>query len=164
MKKLVSVALAAAALAAPAAIASARGNDRAKGPRTVEYEFRGVVASDASTVAVDVMNVRGLSKHARRSLAGASTVTITLDANTRFRGPHGLSGVQVKLSAGDRVTIVVRAVRGLAAADLPAAKVVFDRGQVSGGATLPIPDPVVTPPAPGPAPPPVVPPPPPLFL
>ena len=153
MKKLVSVALAAAALAVPA-IASARGNDnRAKGPRVVEYEFRGVVAADASNVAIDVMDVRGLSKHARRSLAGASTVTIKLDANTRFRGRHGLRGSQVKLSAGDRVRIVVRAVKGLAAADLPAAMVVFDRGPVSGAATVPTPDPVVTPPPPGPVPP-----------
>jgi hypothetical protein len=149
MRKLVISALAAVTLAAPAAIASARGNDhRTKGPRTVEYEFRGVVTADASNVAVDLRKVRGLSKHARRSLAGASTITIKLDANTRFKGRRGPNGTQVKLSAGDRVRVVIRAVKGLAAADLPAAMLVFDRGPAPGTATVPAPDPVVTPPAP----------------
>lgn len=145
MRKLVIAALAAVTLAAPAAIASARGNDhRAKGPRTVEYQFRGVVTADASNVAVDLTDVRGRSKHARRALAGASTITIKLDANTRFKGRRGLNGTQVKLSAGDRVRVVIRAVKGLAAADLPAALLVFDRGPAPGTATVP----VVTPPAP----------------
>ena len=145
MRKLVIAALAAVTLAAPAAIASARGNDhRAKGPRTVEYEFRGVVTADASTVAVDLTDVRGRSKHARRALAGASTITIKLDANTRFKGRRGLNGTQVKLSAGDRVRVVIRAVKGLVAADLPAATLVSDRGPAPGTAIVP----VVPPPAP----------------
>ena len=157
MRKLVIAALAAVTLAAPAAIASARGNDhRAKGPRTVKYEFRGVVTADASNVAVDLGDVRGRSKHAGRALAGASTITIKLDANTRFKGRRGLNGTQVKLSAGDRVRVVIRAPEGLAAADLPAAMLVFDRGPAPGTATVPL----VTPPAP----PVVVPDPPVLFL
>jgi hypothetical protein len=73
--------------------------------------------------------------------------------------------MRVKLTAGDRVRIVIRAAKGLAAADLPAAKVVFDLGQVPGAATPPVPDPVVAPPAPEPVPQVVVPdPPPPLIL
>ena len=71
-----------------------------------------------------------------------------MDANTRFKGRHGLDGTQVKLSAGDRVRVVIRAAKGLAAADLSAAKLVFDRGPAPGTVTVPVPDPVVTPPAP----------------
>ncbi len=149
MKKLVSVALAAAALAAPAAIASARGNEhRAQGPRMVEYVVQGVVAANASNVAVDLADARGLSKPARRALAGASTVSIKLDANTRFRGRHGLKGVAVKLMAGDRVRILIRAPRGLAAAALPAALVVINRGPAPGAETMPTPAPPVEAPAP----------------
>jgi hypothetical protein len=153
MKKLVSVALGAAALAAPA-IASARGNDhQAKGPRMVEYVFSGVVAADSSDIAVDLINVRGLSRNARQALGGATSVTIKLDTNTRYvtRGHHAMQivlppppvidpvvtppalvpvppVVASKLAVGHRVRIIIRAPRGLAAADLPAASVVFDRG------------------------------------
>lgn len=174
MKKLVSVALAAAALAAPAAIASAQGNDhRAKGPRTVEYVFGGVVADDSSEIAVDLNDVRGLSRDARRSLAGASSVTIKLAATTRFVRRTGLHTMQIvltapvsvsKLKVGDRVRVLIRAPRGLAAANLPAAQVVVVRGPAPGAAVTPTTDPVVTPPAPEPAPPVVAPLPDPILL
>ena len=47
-----------------------------------------------------------------------------------------------KLKAGDRIRILIRAPRGLAAADLPAAIQVFDRGPAPGTVIVP-----VTPPA-----------------
>jgi hypothetical protein len=148
MKKLVSVALAAAALAVPA-LATASGNGhRDKAPRTVEYVFAGVVSADASAVSMDLKDARGINKHARRSLAGASTVTIKLDAATRLKGRHGLKGAAVTLKAGDRVRVVIRAAKGVAAADLPAAKVVFDRGPAGTIEIKPVPAPEVTSPDP----------------
>lgn len=148
MNKLLSVAIAAAALAVPA-LAAAEGNGRQdRGPRTVEYVFAGVVSADASAISVDLHGARGINKFARRSLAGASTVTIKLDAATRFKGRHGLKGAAVTLKAGDRVRVMIRAAKGLAAAALPAAKVVYDRGPARGTQIMPIPVPEVTPPPP----------------
>ena len=143
MNKLASVLLATAALALPAAAAFGRGDGhRVETPRTVEYVFHGVVSADASNGAVDVKGVHGISKHARRALAGASMVTIKLDRTTRLTGKRGLKGTRVTLTVGDRVQIVIRARAGLFIAALPAAGVVHDRGPKPGSQAMPVPSPM----------------------
>lgn len=140
MNKLASVLLATAALTLPATTALGRGGGhRVETPRTVEYVFHGVVSADASSGAVTVKGVRGISKHARRALAGASKITIKLDRTTRITGKHGLKGTRVTLTAGDRVQIVIRARAGLAIPALPAADVVNDRGPKPGSQAMPAP-------------------------
>ena len=164
MKKILALALATGAIAAPVALSHGDEQRSSNRVRMVEYAFKGVIVnvvvnSPGTTLELD--HARGLGRFARWSLAGAPTpFTVKLDGATRIRGRHGARGADVTLSAGDRVEILMRAPRGTAAADLPPARFVFDRGPGRGVVTPPAPDPV-TPTLPPPADPPTQDPPPP---
>jgi hypothetical protein len=158
MRKMIILALAAAAVAAPAA---AMGHDGNRGhfgaPPVVSYEFVGTVTSNAGADSVEVGPVRGVNRHARRSLAGATSFTVKLGGLTSIRVRAAgatpwwefAKGTSADLRAGDRVRIEIRAPRGTAAADLPAAARVRDFTMH----TDPVPPP---PPPPAPPAPPVV--------
>ena len=159
MKKILALALVTGAIAAPVALSHGDEQRSSTRARMVEYGFKGVVVK-ATPTSIDIDHARGLGRFARWSLAGATTFTVKLDGTTRIRGRHGARGADVTLSAGDRVQILIRAPRGTAAADLPPARFVFDRGPGRGVVTPPAPDPV-TPTLPPPADPPTQDPPPP---
>ncbi len=111
-----------------------------RGPRAAHLVVRACVTADATAEGVE-LRVRGGNRHMRRALGGATTFTAALDADTRIRsaararggsgegaarGPR--AGTHRDLTMGDRVIVRFRAARGTAAADLPAATRVIDRG------------------------------------
>lgn len=136
-KKIISVALAVGAVAAPAAMAAKPATLPAKPTKpvpVVSYLFKGVVMTDATATGVEVSPVKGTNAFARRALAGATTMSLKLDATTKLRSrsvaPDGtksfLPETFADLKAGDVVYFHVRAKKGTALADLPAAKWVRD--------------------------------------
>lgn len=160
MKKLLAVALVAGAVAAP--LASAHGDaQRSAKARMVEYVFKGVVTNVASD-SVTIDNARGLSRFARLSLDGATTFTVKLDGATRVKAFRHWRFRPSTLAAGDRVEILIRAPKRVAAADLPAAKFIIDRGPGTAVTPPPPPDPAPATPPSDPAP--LPPPPPPVEI
>ena len=117
----------------------------------VEYVFKGVVVNaptgsvNIATTSVNIDHARGLTRFARRSLDGATAFSVKLDGNTRIWGRHDMRGSDVTFGVGDRLVILIRAPRGMAAADLPPARFVFDRGPGKGVVTPPAPAPVIPP-------------------
>ena len=101
-----------------------RGPDQGLGSR--HLDISGVVAADASGAAVQV-NVSRADPDAAAALAGATTVTVKIDASTRIekRGT-GSAGV-ADLKAGDRVRVAWEAAV-TPAAQLPAARRISDEG------------------------------------
>lgn len=127
-------ALAALAVGAPVALAH-RGHPDQSGPShrgpdqglvSAHLDISGVVAADAAGGAVQV-NVLRADPDAAAALAGATTVTVKIDASTRIdkRGA-GTAGV-ADLKAGDRVRVAWEAAV-TPAAQLPAARRISDEG------------------------------------
>lgn len=146
----VTTALALMLAATPAALAHGGGHGHgsahgkggggdARGAPPVAYVVQGCVTADAAEGAVPV-TVRAANRHARRALAGGTTLTVTVGDATRVErtGRHrAVAGSAADLRAGDRVTVWLRAPQGAAAADLPAASRVRDRGPGAGCAPPP---------------------------
>lgn len=158
------------------------------GPKSrTNYLLWGVVTADATETSVEVRATGG-NRHMRDALAGATSVQVGLGEHTRImvlpparkgaaraalrpasahgkRGPHGgsklrhrLAGTFEDLAPCDRVRVIWRAPRGLAAADLPEAHWIVDfgpkRGRKGAACQPPPPDEPETPPeAPEPEPP-----------
>lgn len=166
-----ALALSLAALAAPAALSAhpsgpaapgAPGSDKApvptaKGPKGVNHLLHACVTTDATADGV-ALKVIGGNRHMRDALAGASELTAPLDEGTFVRlvgtaRPAGAKGRAAgigtfdDLNSGDRVIVRFRAKRGTAAAALPAAWRVIDRGPTDGCAVPATPPPADTPPA-----------------
>jgi hypothetical protein len=176
MKKwMVSAALATVTAIAPVAVAHDKAGAPADGPkgpkvataeknkgkhlaesrakaRMVSYEFRGIVTADATAESVTVEFVHG-NKHIRRALGDAESFAVKIDAKTkiRIRGANPI-GSYVDLKQGDKVRVHIRAKRGTTLADLPAARVIMDRGVAIDwtppSEEPPVAEPPVTPPPP----------------
>lgn len=129
------------------------------GPKSrTNYLLWGVVAADATQTSLDV-RVTGGNRHMRDALAGATSVQVTLGERTKImvlpparkgamraalpaapsRGMHGgpklrlrLGGTFEDLAPCDRVRVIWRAPRGLAAAELPEAHWIVDLGPKRG--------------------------------
>lgn len=129
------------------------------GPKSrTNYLLWGVVAADATETSLEV-RVTGGNRHMRDALAGATSVQVKLGEHTRImvlppgrrgaaraalpaapaRGMHGgpklrhrLAGTFEDLAPCDRVRVIWRAPRGLAAADLPEAHWIVDFGPKRG--------------------------------
>lgn len=144
MKKILAVALVAGAVAAPLASAHGDANRSAK-VRMVDYVFRGVVTNVAAD-GVTLDNARGLSRFGRLSLDGATTFTVKLGDSTRIKAFRHWRFRPSTLEVGDRVEVLIRAPKRVAAADLPAARFIIDRGP----GRVVTPPPVVTPAPPAP--------------
>lgn len=135
--KILSVALAVGAVAAPAAMAAKPATAPAKPVKPakpmVSYLFKGVVMNAAAEM-VEVSPVKGTNVFARRALAGASGMTLKIATTTKLRSrvvaadgtKSFLPQSHADLQAGDVVFFHVRAPKGTAAADLPAAKWIRD--------------------------------------
>jgi hypothetical protein len=93
----------------------------------VAFVMRGTLSADA-TADTAALNVRGGNRHARRALAGATSISVKLDATTRIRKAGVGKTTFSDLKSGDRVLVMWKAPRGTAAADLPAARFVIDVG------------------------------------
>jgi len=114
---------------------------KAKGPKGTLHLTQACVVSDATATGVEVGPL-SVNRHMRDALAGAATLTASIDDATvvRLVGrarhlPEGSTpkraprvGSFADLAAGDRVTVRIRAPRGTAAADLPAALSIIDHG------------------------------------
>lgn len=164
MKKwMISTAMAALAVVAPAAMADQGTGKSDHGPKAgkmeqgqhghkggkakvVAYEFRGVVTADATAGSVVVEFVQG-NKHIRRALGDAEMITVKIGASTRVRvNATRTRGSFADLKAGDKVRVEIRAPRGTALANLPAARVIVDRGVAADWAPPVVEPPVVEPP------------------
>ncbi len=162
MKKwMISTAMAALAVVAPAAMADQGKSDngpkagkmeqgkhgqKAAKAKIVAYEFRGVVTADATAGSVTVQFVQG-NKHVRRALGDAKMITVKIGASTRVRvNATRIRGSFADLKAGDKVRVEIRAPRGTALANLPAARVIVDRGVAADWAPPIVDPPVVEPP------------------
>jgi len=128
--------------------------DKAKGPKGTHYLFNACVTADATETAVN-LSVLSANHHARKALAGATTFTATLDANTKIRlvgkarkAPEGSTekrlpriGTWDNLDTGDVVTVRYRVKRGTLVADLGPAWKVTDHGPFPKKCPVPVPDP-----------------------
>jgi hypothetical protein len=115
------------------------------------------VTADATETGVD-LKVLSANHPARKALAGATTFTATLNADTQIRlvgKARKVEGSKVKLpkvgtwdnlDAGDVVTVRYRVARGTAVADLGPAWKVTDRGPFPKKCPVPAPE-KTTPPA-----------------
>ncbi len=137
MRKLLAVGLVAGAVAAPAAFATGPGTHKPATPAkpVVSYLFKGTVLSHDTPEVVEVSPVKGTNVFARRALAGGSSMTLTLKLGTtkvfsRIVNPDGTKRFvrenPAEIKAGDVVFFHIRAAKGTALADLPAARWVRD--------------------------------------
>lgn len=149
MKKILALALVTGAIAAPVALSQGDEHRSSTRVRMVEYVFKGVVSS-TSDASVGIERAHALNRFAYRSLDGAKTFTVKLDGTTRIKNVYGRHYRDATLKVGDRVAILIRAPRGTAATELPAASFILDFGRARGFVAPPAPEPVVTPPAPTP--------------
>ena len=144
--KILSVALAVGAVAAPAAMAARPATAPAKPVKpakpakpVVSYLFKGVVLANASSDKVEVSPVKGTNVFARRALAGAASIgaasmTLKIATTTKLKSrvvaadgtKSFVPETHADLMAGDVVFFHIRAPKGTAAADLPAAKWIRD--------------------------------------
>lgn len=132
MRKLVALALTASLLAVPAALGEkGQGHEgdfgapkAAKIEKKVKmatFEFSGTVAALGDGT-ITVTPVRAHGKRSRVALGDAVTFTAKFDAATRITR-SGMGRVTIdQVMAGDRVKVEIRAPRGTALVDLPAAK------------------------------------------
>ena len=144
---LVAAATPAALLAHPSAKEPAKGHH---GPKGTLHLVNACVTADATETGVD-LKVLSANHHARKALAGATTFTATLGADTTIRlvgkarkvegGTTKLpkAGTWDSLDAGDVVTVRYRVKRGTALADLGPVWKVTDRGPFP--KKCPVPDP-----------------------
>lgn len=151
----------------PSAHKGKKGNKGHKGSkgdranRTTAYVIHACVTADATATGVDTRVLSG-NRAARRALAGATTLPVKIDADTRVRLVgraaraklqatrgndgrrgwarwwRGVSGTSADLKAGDRVSVTIKAPRGTAAAALPAARKIVDLGPGGRCATQPV--------------------------
>lgn len=160
----VTVAAAPVALAHPGAGPSHRGDAPAPakakhGPKGTLFLTHACVVADATATGVEVTTL-SVNRHMRDALAGAPTLAVTIDPGTtriRLVGrarhlPEGSTprrlpkiGGFASLTTGDRVTVHIRAPRGTAAADLPAAYRIVDHGPSKRCPTTPPPPPTEEP-------------------
>lgn len=127
--------------AAPAKDAVAKKAKGKKGPKGTLHLTQACVLTDATATGVEVGPL-SVNRHMRDALAGATTLTASIDDTTVVRlvgrARHLHEGGTPKrapkvgsfadLAAGDRVTVRIRAPRGTAAVDLPAAFSIVDHG------------------------------------
>ncbi len=125
----------------PAKDGATKSKDRSKGPKGTLHLTQACVVSAATATGVEVGPL-SVNRHMRDALAGARTLTAAIDDATvvRLVGrarhlPEGSTptrapkvGSFADLAVGDRVTVRIRAPRGTAAADLPAAFRIVDHG------------------------------------
>jgi hypothetical protein len=123
----------------------------AKGPKGSLHLFNACVTADATETGVD-LKVLSANHAARKSLAGATTFTATLNADTQIRlvgKARRIEGSKQKkprigtwddLDAGDVVTVRYRVARGTAVADLGPAWKVTDRGPFPKKCPVPAPE------------------------
>jgi hypothetical protein len=125
----------------------------AKGPKGTLHLFNACVTADATETGVD-LKVLSANHPARKALAGATTFTATLNADTQIRlvgkarrAPEGSDvkklpriGTWDNLDAGDVVTVRYRVKRGTALADLGPAWKVTDRGPFPKKCPVPAPE------------------------
>ena len=123
----------------------------AKGPKGQLHLFNACVTADATETGVD-LKVLSANHPARKALAGATTFTATLNADTQIRlvgKARKVEGSKVKLpkvgtwdnlDAGDVVTVRYRVARGTALADLGPAWKVTDRGPFPKKCPVPAPE------------------------
>lgn len=125
-----------------------RGKAGARAAKRTHYVLRACVAADATATGVDTKVLWG-NRAARRALAGATTFSVKLGEKTSIRlvgkaarakakaadgrrhrhhPRRAVAGTHADLKVGDAVLIHIRASRGTAAADLPAARWVIDSG------------------------------------
>lgn len=145
------LALSAALIAAPVAVAHPEAPAPEKhmpgkaphreGPKGTLHLAQACVVADATATGVQVGPL-SVNRHMRDALAGAPTFVVKIDATTTIRlvgrarhlppgsTPRRLPkiGGFADLTVGDRVTVRIRAPRGTAAADLPAAFRIVDHG------------------------------------
>lgn len=130
-RKFVALALTAGLLAVPAAFAQQGPGDQPDHgtPKIVKVEtvkmamfaFSGLV-SVVGDGTITITPVRAHGKRSRAALAGAATFTVTLGDGTRITR-SGMGRVTLDtVMAGDRIKVEIRAPRGTALADMPAAK------------------------------------------
>jgi len=139
MRRICAAAIVASALTATAAVAAPpAGTTHGKPavspsvshkplPRPVQFVFRGVLTSDATAALVEV-NVKSANHHARKALAGATSVQLKLDATSIIRKAAKHPATFTDLKAGDRVTVQLRAPRATTLANLPVLKRIVDVG------------------------------------
>jgi hypothetical protein len=125
----------------PAKDGATKAKDRSKGPKGTLHLTQACVVSAATATGVEVGPL-SVNRHMRDALAGATTLTAAIGDATvvRLVGrarhlPEGITptrapkvGSFADLAVGDRVTVRIRAPRGTAAADLPAAFRIVDHG------------------------------------
>ncbi len=118
-----------------------RGHKGHKGHKGAHHLTQACVVADATATGVDVRPL-SVNRHMRDALGGAPTLAVKIDEATTIRLvgrarhlPAGSTpkrapkiGGSADLTAGDRVTVRVRAPRGTAATDLPAAFRIVDHG------------------------------------
>ena len=112
-----------------------------EGPKGTLHLAQACVVADATATGVQVGPL-SVNRHMRDALAGAPTFVVKIDATTTIRlvgrarhlppgsTPRRLPkiGGFADLTVGDRVTVRIRAPRGTAAADLPAAFRIVNHG------------------------------------
>jgi hypothetical protein len=96
-------------------------------PHPVQFVFRGVLTSDATAAGVQ-LDVKSANHHARKALAGATSVSLKLDASSIIRKAGKHPATFADLNAGDRVMLQLRAARSTALSSLPALKRIVDVG------------------------------------
>jgi hypothetical protein len=135
-----------------------RGDKGRRGHRRAHHLTQACVVADATATGVDVSPL-SVNRHMRDALGGAPTLSAKIDEDTTIRLvgrarhlPAGSTprrapkiGGFADLTVGDRVTVRIRAPRGTAAADLPAAFRIVDHGPSKRCAPAPPPAPPTTP-------------------
>src|SRR4051794_26452021 len=128
----------------------------AKGPKGTLHLFNACVTADATETGVDV-KVLSANHPARKALAGATTFTATLNADTHVRlvgkarriegstEKKPRTGTWDDLDAGDVVTLRYRVARGTALADLGPVSKVTDRGPFPKKCPVPAPQKTTSP-------------------
>jgi hypothetical protein len=152
---LVAAATPAALLAGPSDVSKGKAPEahqptKAKSPKGTLHLVNACVTADATETAVD-LKVLSANRHARKALAGATTFTATLSADTKIRlvgKARKVEGSTTKLprigtwdnlDTGDVVTVRYRVKRGTALADQGPVWKVTDRGPFP--KKCPVPDP-----------------------
>jgi hypothetical protein len=118
----------------------------------VSYLFKGVVMTDASADVVEVSPVKGTNIFARRALAGAPAMTLKIATATKLKSrvvaedgsKSFVPETYADVKAGDVVYFHIRAPKGTAAADLPAAIWIRDLTANTAPAPAPVPAPAPT--------------------
>ena len=93
----------------------------------VAFVVRGTATADATDTSIE-MSVEGGNAHGRRALAGATSVTVTLDADTKITKDDAVVEASAVVQ-GDPLVVIWMAPFGAEASDLPAARRVVVRDE-----------------------------------